>query len=358
LRVALDQYVSSQEINQEWARWCEKQVEVADHVLIVVTETYRRRFQREENPGVGYGASFEAKLIYDDLYATRGINSKYRVVLFDPSDEQSIPPALRGYDVFRVYHSHGNARLLEWLNPEPATAHASRVSPIAWPTAVAHDWDIADRREVTDIFARMLSGQAKNRVLLISSNSGSGKTRLMAELKDCARQAGVSCSLLDCKGCPSLDELFDTMFLALGKVLRNAPISEKREYAVIQDVQQLTSPVLLIFDSYETASADTQRWLETKLLLNLDDSPGLVVVIAGQKVPDIDRFTWSNRGQHITLSPIQDASHWHQYAVRKGIPVSLEELRILTKYSKGSPQLMQMLLPPSASRPLTEATGE
>jgi serine/threonine protein kinase len=263
---------------------------------------------------------------------------------------------LRNYDVFHLYRPDGKARLLEWLSPQPATAHASEASVIAWPTQVEHDWDIADRRQVTDTFARMLRGQAKNRVLLISANSGSGKTRLMTELKECARQAAISCSLLDCKGCPSLDDLFDTMFLTLSKVFDNARISEKREYAIIRDFQQLTSPVLLIFDSYETASADTQKWLETKLLLSLDGAPGLLIVIAGQKVPDDARFTWSNLCEHITLAPIHDASHWHQYVVRKGIPVSLEDLTILTKHTQGSPHLMQLLLATSAVRPVTEAT--
>jgi hypothetical protein len=91
LQIALDQYVTPQSINEEWSRWCEKQLELADHVIII-TEIYRRRFQREEHPCVGCGASFEAKLIYDDLYARRGINPKYRVVLLDALREQCIPP--------------------------------------------------------------------------------------------------------------------------------------------------------------------------------------------------------------------------------------------------------------------------
>ncbi len=79
----------------------------------------------------------------------------------------------------------------------------------------------------------------------------------MAELKGFAKQAGVPCSLLDCKGCPSLSELFENMFLALpGKVLKTAPgaAAERREYSVIQDLRQFASPVLLIFDGYEMAS--------------------------------------------------------------------------------------------------------
>jgi len=360
LEVALDQYVSPKSINEEWARWCEKQLELADQVLIVITETYSRRFQRKENPGVGCGASFEAKLIYDELYKERGQNGKYRVVLFDAACEQCIPPALLGYDSFRLYRPEGYARLDEWLAPISAAAPDTANVPIAWPAKVARDWDVADRHEVTDLFARMLSGQEKNRVLLINAESGSGKTHLMGELRGFAREAGVPCSLLDCKGCPSLGELFENMFLALpSKVLKTAPAvaAERREYSIIQDLRQFASPVLMIFDGYEMASGDTQKWLETKLLHYLDESPALIVVVAGQKVPDHGRFPWAGLVQHVTLKPIEDADHWYEYTRRKGIAISLDDLKVLTKYSQGRPDRMQMLLPASAGQPISGAAG-
>ncbi len=79
--------------------------------------------------------------------------------------------------------------------------------------------------------------------------------------------------------------------------------------------------------------ADTRKWLETKLLHYLDESPALIVVVAGKEVPDHWRFPWSGLVQHVTLKPIDDADHWYEYTRRKGIAISLEELKVLTKYS-------------------------
>ncbi len=192
LEVALDQYVDPKSINEEWARWCERQLEEADQVLVVVTETYRRRFQREENPGVGCGASFEAKLIYDALYKARGQNAKYRVVLFDAGCEQCIPPALQGYDIFHLHRPEGYTRLDEWLAPVSAVAPVIGTVPVTWPAKVSHEWDIADRHDVTDLFARMLSGDAKNRVLAdqrrkrFGQNSFDGGTQRLCQAGGCA----------------------------------------------------------------------------------------------------------------------------------------------------------------------------
>lgn len=38
-----------------WALWCERQIEAADAVLMVCTETYHRRVRGEEAPGQGRG---------------------------------------------------------------------------------------------------------------------------------------------------------------------------------------------------------------------------------------------------------------------------------------------------------------
>jgi hypothetical protein len=44
------------------------EIQKADFVLLVCTETYRRRVERREQPGKGRGVLWEAKLIYNLLY--------------------------------------------------------------------------------------------------------------------------------------------------------------------------------------------------------------------------------------------------------------------------------------------------
>ena len=62
--VEIDQYNSPPE---GWPRWCEHQIETADFVLMVCTETYHRRVRGEEEPGKR-GVVWEAAIIRQLLY--------------------------------------------------------------------------------------------------------------------------------------------------------------------------------------------------------------------------------------------------------------------------------------------------
>lgn len=51
-----------------WPLWCERQIEAADFVLMVCTETYRRRVKGDEPQGAGLGVVWEARIIRQLLY--------------------------------------------------------------------------------------------------------------------------------------------------------------------------------------------------------------------------------------------------------------------------------------------------
>ena len=48
--------------------WMERQIQAADFVLIVCTETYLTRVERREHAGRGRGALWEGILIYNEIY--------------------------------------------------------------------------------------------------------------------------------------------------------------------------------------------------------------------------------------------------------------------------------------------------
>jgi hypothetical protein len=73
---AIDQYEQSPE--EGWPRWCEKQVEQANFVLVACTETYLRRFRGGEAPGKGLGGTWEGHIITQELYNAQGKNTKQR----------------------------------------------------------------------------------------------------------------------------------------------------------------------------------------------------------------------------------------------------------------------------------------
>src|ERR1700682_4317103 len=67
LEVILDQYVHPAPA-EGWPRWMDSNLDAAKFVLMVCTETYRRRVMGQEQPGKGRGARWEGKLIFNRIY--------------------------------------------------------------------------------------------------------------------------------------------------------------------------------------------------------------------------------------------------------------------------------------------------
>ena len=62
----LDQYVPGTPA-QGWPRWMLDQLDWAEFVLVVCTESYYRRFRGHESPGVGKGVDWEGALITQEI---------------------------------------------------------------------------------------------------------------------------------------------------------------------------------------------------------------------------------------------------------------------------------------------------
>jgi WD40 repeat protein len=113
----IDQYESHP--REPWPRWMDRQIEEADFVLVVCTETYLRRAEGREKPGSGLGVTFESVLIVQDLYDAGMRNEKFIPVLFEGASAQSIPKPLRGYSRYRADTEDGYESLLRLLRDEP-----------------------------------------------------------------------------------------------------------------------------------------------------------------------------------------------------------------------------------------------
>ena len=85
---------------EDWPAWMTRQLEEADFVLCVITETYERRFRDRELPDVGKGVGWEAGLIRRLLYAKKLHNERIFPVLLESADESHVPLELQGYDFF------------------------------------------------------------------------------------------------------------------------------------------------------------------------------------------------------------------------------------------------------------------
>ena len=110
----LDQYVAGTPA-RGWPRWMEDQLDAAQFVLVICTETYQRRFLGREEPHKGEGADFEGSFVTLELYHSRTATNKFVPVVFDRQDEAFIPRALSGHTYYLLNSEDNYANLYAFL---------------------------------------------------------------------------------------------------------------------------------------------------------------------------------------------------------------------------------------------------
>lgn len=114
---SIDQYEQSPP--EGWPRWMERQIEVADFVLVVCTETYSRRFRGLEERGRGFGGSWEGAMLTQHLYEAQAENTRFVPVLLSSEDEAHVPTVLRGATRYRIDTEEQYLRLYRYLTDQP-----------------------------------------------------------------------------------------------------------------------------------------------------------------------------------------------------------------------------------------------
>lgn len=115
----LDQYVSSPE--EGWPRWMNRQLEQADFVVLICTETYMRRVEGREEPGRGHGVMWESNLVYQYLYNAGAVNRKFIPVLLGGGKTEHVPMPLQGVTLFDAATAAGYEELYRHLTMQPRT---------------------------------------------------------------------------------------------------------------------------------------------------------------------------------------------------------------------------------------------
>jgi tetratricopeptide (TPR) repeat protein len=113
----VDQYVNGTP-PEGWPRWMMNEVDKAEFVLLVCTETYYRRFRGHEKPGKGKGADWEGALITQEVYDARSQTPKFVPTLFAYDDERYIPEPLRSVTHYTLGSEASYERLYEFLLDE------------------------------------------------------------------------------------------------------------------------------------------------------------------------------------------------------------------------------------------------
>ena len=100
LEVILDQYVPAPD--EGWPLWMDTRIDEANFVLMVCTETYRRRVMGQEQPGKGLGVRWEGNLIRNRIYNDKPSGSRFIPVLFEGGEPAHIPNPVQGHTFYRI----------------------------------------------------------------------------------------------------------------------------------------------------------------------------------------------------------------------------------------------------------------
>ena len=113
----LDQYEPAPA--EGWPRWMEREFRDADFILVVCTETYRRRFEGREERGKGLGVKWEGAIITQELYQNETINARFIPVVFAAEDLAHIPDQLSHYTHYRLDDAGSYETLYRRLTNQP-----------------------------------------------------------------------------------------------------------------------------------------------------------------------------------------------------------------------------------------------
>ena len=96
----IDQYQISPP--EGWPRWMNNQIEEANFVLVICTETYGRRFKGKGEPENGLGVKWEGAMISQEIYEAESKNTSFIPVIFSSGDSVHIPIVLRSATYYNL----------------------------------------------------------------------------------------------------------------------------------------------------------------------------------------------------------------------------------------------------------------
>src|SRR4029453_6618920 len=80
---------------RNWALWMTTEIARAEHVLMIISPSYKRRFESDEPEELGAGVRWEARIIRDAIYRDQaGARRKFLTVLLPGGRREDIPDSL------------------------------------------------------------------------------------------------------------------------------------------------------------------------------------------------------------------------------------------------------------------------
>lgn len=79
----------------------------SDYVILICTQEYQRRLLGQVEAGIGRGVKWESNIIYQKLYMSDSLNTKFIPVVFNRSDIKYIPTPIQGNTYYDVSNTDG-----------------------------------------------------------------------------------------------------------------------------------------------------------------------------------------------------------------------------------------------------------
>jgi len=306
--------------NLGWPKWCEDCAIQSQCVLIIASEGWFAAYNKAPEPG-GLGAATEADLFRQALYDDKGNNARIRLVFLHDVAADKVPARLRPWHQFRPFDATEELeQLVRWL--ADCLGLQNILTPtVRWPAPKVFQPDLADRdQEEWPAIVELLAGQSRERILLFEGDSGLGKSELVRQAASYGKTLGIPVAPVNFKGgALMIEDILGQIDLELGTHLPNfSGGGASKIHLLRKDLRALREPVCLVFDSYEDV-ADNKTvadWLSLQLLAEVETAVSLVVIVAGQKVPEFASAAWGELARYIRLRPITEIGPWQQWISR------------------------------------------
>lgn len=182
----IDQYNPAPE--QGWPRWMMQGIQQADYVLLVCTETYRKRLELEEEQGKGLGVKWEGSLIFNILYRNETFNRKFIPLVFDTENKAYIPDILFGYDYHDLSQPRGYDNLYRHirgtLGAEKPPLGKSRYTRTIYSNSLPTvEGKLFGRKDELALLDKAWADPQTHVVQFVASG-GTGKTKLLKHWLD------------------------------------------------------------------------------------------------------------------------------------------------------------------------------
>ena len=182
----IDQYDPAPE--EGWPVWMLQKMQDANYVLLICTETYRKRFEQREEKGRGLGVTWEGMLMQNQLYRNASRSRKFIPIILNADDAAYIPDAVYQYShydfskplAFENLYRHLRGALGATKPPLGQPHFQRTINSDDLPTV---EGELFGRKEELALLDEALDDSTIHIVQFVASG-GTGKTKLIRQWLD------------------------------------------------------------------------------------------------------------------------------------------------------------------------------